>query len=156
MNQNQEDVTVKEAEATLESLNSIKSMVHHSTRPPLWLNAMGTFFLGLLTFSMAWSGHENLWFQVSVFCMVGLVGSYAIWFRLLYIQGLVPRYSESRQAQVLMIARNLVYLLLLLGSRELYQNGMVWAPFAAAMILCTSFALDWHKYPTNRQPRSAA
>lgn len=147
MSQEETQITQQEANSALAALKDMKRDAQLSTRPPLWLNAISTALLGMVTISMALARHENLWFVVSVCGMVAFLGTLLMWFRHLYLKGVVPRFPSAWSLSL--ILQNTLFLGLILGTRYLHMRGNDWAPYVGASVVCVLYSVRWHYFPSN-------
>ena len=150
MENNGNQITLEEAQLTLESLETLKRDAIISMRPTLWLNLVSSLLFGVFIVSMALARHENTWFLVTIISMIAFVSTFFIWFRKLHIKGMTPKYfPSSTMGKIIRIAQNLIYLLSILALRELHIRGFTWAPYVGASVICMAYSFWWHNFPTD-------
>ena len=118
-------------------------------RPPLWLNAISSVFFGIFTLSTLFqggSGRQTIIMYVSAFAFMA---TYFVWHRRSQLLGATARiFPSSFAGRLFLIAQAVFYSSVILGSKELFDNGSLWVPYAAAIINGVVFAYLSYNYPT--------
>lgn len=149
MNNNEQQITANEAQATLDALESARNAAILPLRPPLWLNVVSALFLGVLTASYSLQSGSDPWTLAMYVSAIGIISTYVYWLRKSRTLGttakLIPRGVASKAFYT---TQAVVYFLVMFGSKALYVDGMFWAPYLAAAINSVFFSFMLHNYPT--------
>lgn len=139
---------IEEAQTAINSLEKTKSATIKSLRPSLWLNSIMSLLFGVITISFAFSHQSDSWLLVKFITAFLIVLASAFYYYRLFSYGIKPRIIPlTLTGKLLELAKIIFFATIIIGGKELYINGIHWAPYAAAVIFSTGFSYLTHHSP---------
>lgn len=133
MTQQNNDISIDEAKAALNSIETANRVAYESLSPPLWLRLLLALMLGALTVFCAWSSGSSLWTFVTFAMVAAIAIIFVSYYCILKSRGIKLLLSPKNRSQ-----KKINFLggfftgFLLMVSIELYRGGFTWIPYLTA------------------------
>jgi phosphatidylglycerophosphate synthase len=149
MKNSNEEISMKEASESLELLAGTKKKSIQSFRPPLWLNALISISIGVVSFAAPQTSGSSLWtFTAMVAAIVMFIGL-GVWMLLLRERGVKQSVIPSHfKGKVLTFIQATISAVIIIGSIELFKLGYLWTPYVSAFLHFTLMSYILYNYPT--------
>jgi len=150
-------VSASEAQSTINMVENARSAAAKTLRPPMWLNGLISLLFGVLTIATSLRSDgsvSTLFLMLSAAAFILTVG---YWLRLSKIRGATARMLPSGFSNLVFhVAQAAFFAIMIFGAKALYQNGVTWAPYAAALINGAALSYMLYNYPTTEWRVKAA
>jgi hypothetical protein len=149
MSENAKTPDTDELRIALKSVDHAKLALVKAARAPLWLTALGTGALAVILLGnwlMDGSRSEEAVTGLATLAFLGLWGAYLVW---LNRKGLRVRLIPASTGGRWFMLGYIVFMLsLTVLTGWLLQQGHDWVPWVSTAIICITFAILVHRFPT--------
>jgi len=143
-------VNASEARSTIEMVESARSAAAKTLRPPKWLNVLSSLLFGVLTIATSLRSDGSVSTLFLMLSATAFVLTAVYWLRLCRNRGATTKMLPLGFTNLLFHAAQAAFFaIMIFGSKELYESGVTWAPYAAAFINAAALSYMLHNYPTN-------
>ena len=149
MTNSNNQISMEEAAAALETLESAKKKSIQSFRAPLWLNFIISLSIGIVCFAAPLSSGNGQWTFIMLLSAAVMLIGLATWGILLRLRGvkqhIVPADLKGR---IFTIIQAIVSGLVMIGSIELYKAGYLWTPYVSGPLHAIFMSYVLYNFPT--------
>ena len=139
----------KEAAEALNNINTSKSNIIETNRPPLLLMLFISISYSSIVFGYGMTEHENSWALAMWLGGFGFAISVALYLYTFRLLGVKPTIIPKSKSSVKMnIILGLIFAVLIVAGREVRLLGFEFAPHVAALLAGITFFITLKKYPT--------
>ena len=144
MNKNNQQITIDDARAALESLDAANQITVNSMRPPSWLIILCAVSLGIKTLSMGLMTNNSLWNSLQwgsyIVCCLSVVS----WIIALRAKGITVKVVDVKITNPGIISALVICVLLVLSRATYLHTGNILYPCIAGMLNTFVLAFSLH------------